>query len=548
MEEESKSGEINLNFLKKINITYTLLVLFLILGVYLRVYHMDFPSIGYHNVKENEYLDEAYFFMNQGNYLHKQAFSFFGLDEGTGYHEEYAEVPLVAYATAILWTIFGVHIWIPRLMMILFMMGSVLLTYFLVKRLTGKEYLSLLSSFLLAIMPLGVYFGRNIQPESPGLFAILLTSLFFVKWLDTKQRKYLMYSGFAFSAAWALKYSFGIVAVPLFFIFPFKETYEKIKYHKKEFYQDLKYFIYGIIPGIISTLLYELTVVDRWKQGYSVDIFRIFDSTYWISRWPSLMSYFNDNYTMWFLWMAILGLVLVIFKYRTRFSRFILGYVFSIFIYSDLMAAKIGGHSYYQMPFLPLVCILSAYFMFILGTTFVHMLKSKYALYIPLIIILVAAPAINDANNRVWGTIFYGQDFLGEYLRTRMAPDERLFAFADSQDLATCSYAKHRCGWPSNLSELKRKEKVFNINYIYIGQSSFNDIESNDTMWKYIKNNYHIDIVGLMNYNGQLAPVHFILKRGGKFNISEVSKKQVQTAEIYDTLQGQVPYYYIQNA
>ena len=67
--------------IKKSNLVYAILILFLLLGLYLRIYHLNYPSIGYHNMKENEYLDEAYFFKTDGNWLHKQAFAFSGFDE-----------------------------------------------------------------------------------------------------------------------------------------------------------------------------------------------------------------------------------------------------------------------------------------------------------------------------------------------------------------------------------------------------------------------------------------------------------------------------------
>jgi len=286
--------------------------------------------------------------------------------------------------------IFGEQIWVPRILMILFMLGSILLTYAVVKKLSKNNYLSLLSAFLITIMPLGIYFGRNVQPESPGLFFILLTAFYYIKWLDTKQRKNLMYAGFAISIAWALKYAFAIVAVPLLFIFPFKEMYNKFKHKRKEFVQDAKYLFYGILPGIILTIVYELSIADRSQVGYRLEPLRIFATDYWTSRWPSLMSYFRDNFTMWFIWFAIAGLLFVLYKYRLRFSKFLIGYAVAIFIYVDLLSSKIGGHSYYQMPFLPLIVILSAYFLFSIGSIAKQITKNKIVMFVPLLLIILA--------------------------------------------------------------------------------------------------------------------------------------------------------------
>src|SRR5689334_9290932 len=128
--------EINLNSLKKIKWTYVFLGVFLILGFYLRAYHIDFPSIGYHNMKENEYLGESIFFNQQGDYLHRRTFNFWGLEDGPGYFEEYAQAPLLPYATTLIWKITGEQIWVPRLIVILFSLASIILIYLIVRQLT----------------------------------------------------------------------------------------------------------------------------------------------------------------------------------------------------------------------------------------------------------------------------------------------------------------------------------------------------------------------------------------------------------------------------
>ena len=128
-----------------------------------------------------------------------------------------------------------------------------------------------------------------------------------------------------------------------------------------------------------------------------------------------------------------------------------------------------------------------------------------------------------------------------------MSPNEQFVGFTPSQDLATCSYARHRCGFVGNLSEFKHKEQVYNLRYIYIGISEMNKLNSDDPLWSYIKDNYGIDLVGLMEMNNQLVPMHIILKRGKKFGFNDISTKKPQLAKKYDTKQGQIPYYYIQN-
>ena len=85
------------------------------------------------------------------------------------------------------------------------------------------------------------------------------------------------------------------------------------------------------------------------------------------------------------------------------------------------------------------------------------------------------------------------------------------------------------------------------MRYIYVGVSSFENLMGNSSLWNYIKQNYEIDLVGLMNQNNQLVPVHFILKKGGKFNLADIQQKQVQLAKTYAVKNGEVRYYYISN-
>ncbi len=154
---------------------YLILFGIIVLGFILRAYHLNYPPIGYHNVKENEYLSQAVFMIQDNDYLHRKLFRQ-GMEE-VPLFEEYSQMPILSWLFVVLWKVFGMHFWIARLPIVIFSLGSILAFYFLVKRLTKDEPLALLSACLLAIMPLAVFFGRNIQPETPALFFLLLENL-----------------------------------------------------------------------------------------------------------------------------------------------------------------------------------------------------------------------------------------------------------------------------------------------------------------------------------------------------------------------------------
>ncbi|HBU08313.1 MAG TPA: hypothetical protein DEA99_03770 [Candidatus Omnitrophica bacterium] len=193
-------------------ITVILLSLIILTGFFLRSYHLNFPSIGYHNMKENEYIGEALFMLKDADYLHRKLFRM-GMDELPNF-EAYPQMPILPW-------IFGIKLWLARLVIIAFSLGSIPLLYLIVKKLSKSRSLALLSSLLLTIMPLGVFFGRNIQPEIPALFFLLLCIYFGLSWFNDFNLKSAIYSGFSLCISILFKFTFLIGIIPLLGIFPF---------------------------------------------------------------------------------------------------------------------------------------------------------------------------------------------------------------------------------------------------------------------------------------------------------------------------------------
>ncbi len=543
--------ELNFSIVKKIKWTYVLLGIFIVFGFYLRVYHIDFPAIGYHNMKENEYISETIFFNEQGNLLHRQTYNFYGLWNDSSYYEEYAEPPLIPYMTLPFWKIFGEQLWVPRLIIILFMLGSIIVIYAVTKLLTKNEYLALLGSFLLTIMPLAVYFGRNIQPESPALFFELLAFYYFIKWSENFDKKTLFFAALYFGISGAFKETFLIILIPMLFVAPYKRIGETWKKNKKEIFQQLKYSVYGIIPFIILQGAVSFAITNPLKETgiepLSVAFARAAHWSFWVGTWPSISSYINDNYTWVLFDFALIGLLFMIIKYKTKLSKFLIGNVVGLIIYLGICSGRIGGHAYYQMPFLPLIILLILLFLYNIGMILKQITKIKYIEYAALLLLIFAIGPIHDANNRVFGTIFYGQDVIGQYLQENMGPNDRFFNIGESQSEAVCTYARRRCGGFQNLSDLLTLQNEFNIQYMNFDAYTFSTLSQDNTSYNYIKNNYHIDLIGLIPENNQLGIMNVLLKRGGTMNLTQMENKTPQLAKTYDTPYGPVPFYVVQN-
>ncbi|MBN1913255.1 MAG: glycosyltransferase family 39 protein, partial [Candidatus Omnitrophica bacterium] len=144
----------------------TILLLILFLGFILRSASLDFPSIGYHNMKENEYLSMAEEMVRTGDFVSRRVY-FYNAFKDDPMMELYPQLPLVSYQIIASWELLGANLWGPRLINIFFGLASILVIYAMARILFDKKRWALFCALLLSIMPLAVFFSRNLQPESP---------------------------------------------------------------------------------------------------------------------------------------------------------------------------------------------------------------------------------------------------------------------------------------------------------------------------------------------------------------------------------------------
>src|ERR1700687_3122095 len=143
------------------------LVAILMLASGLRVWHIDSPVGGFHAFNEGNYLLIA------RNFLHSSLL--FPTPDGTYLFLE--TPPFYAYSLAGLFVLTGVSVLAARLFSVAASVGLVLSTFLLGRRLFG-ERAGLLAALIVAVTPVAVLTGRNIQTDSLLLF-LLVSSLFF---------------------------------------------------------------------------------------------------------------------------------------------------------------------------------------------------------------------------------------------------------------------------------------------------------------------------------------------------------------------------------
>ncbi len=510
-----------------------ILLLICILGLALRIYNLDFPSIGYHNMKENEYLSMADEMKRTQDFVTRRIY-FYNAFEANPTVRIYPQPPLVSYQILFAWRLFGENLWGARLVNVLFGVFSIVVVYFIALLFFNEVGLALFSAFLLAIMPLAVFFSRNLQPESGGFFFMILSNLFYIKSIAASKKYYLILAGLSLSIAWLYKMSFFIGIVPILFCLPLKAFWKD----KKELLRQVLFFIFPYLFIVFSIIW--LMRVGQWEfqQLSRVQIWDVFTASYWQKFGRTIWWYTKgENFTWVYILSTLSGVILAFFKRKGLLNRYIIGWAVTIILYSMIFSDYINQHNYYQMPFLGLVCVASAYGIYFASGQFKRLFSRSRLIYVMAVVVIVSIPFVYDSISRMHATVFLGQDVAGESLKEFTSPNERVFLLTHVQGNAIARYAQRYMGWPENLEDFKKEEEKFKIKYICFYPATYLwQIGAQDPgYFEYIQNNYHLKELGLMN--DQLN--YFILEKGKGGDIKKTLESlsgQLQARTVYRIL------------
>ncbi|HEY5220749.1 MAG TPA: glycosyltransferase family 39 protein, partial [Candidatus Paceibacterota bacterium] len=103
---------------------------------------------------------------------------------------------------------------VGRVMPILITILSIILVYFLARRMLGNLW-ALLPTFLFALDPTVLAQGHYVTTDLGAAFGVLVATFFFLKYIDDPTTKHLWYAGLAFGVAQLTKFSTPLL-VPLF--------------------------------------------------------------------------------------------------------------------------------------------------------------------------------------------------------------------------------------------------------------------------------------------------------------------------------------------
>ncbi len=237
-----------------------ILTIILVIGVILRLYHLDFQSVW---LDEIHTLNDA----NPSNSISEVYDSIVAADP---------HPPLYFYIVHILFKIFGYTPLVARMFSVLLGVITIFYTYKLGKQLLNKE-VGLVAALLLAINGFSIYYSQEARPYSLLCFVTVLSFYYLIKYIKLPTRRNaILYGVFGALMLYGHFFALFVLLSQLFILLFF------LIISKKENRKTL--FINGLISGLIMIILFSPTykifiaatqIKDFWIPYPTADVYTL---------------------------------------------------------------------------------------------------------------------------------------------------------------------------------------------------------------------------------------------------------------------------------
>lgn len=413
-----------------------------------RLYNLHSPVIGVHSWRQADTAAIARNFSEAP--LTLTAFFYPQVDWGGGGYAE-TEFPLYPALVSLLYRLFGTHEIYARGLSVVF---SVIGLYFLYRLVTlfFGESVAFWSALFYAILPLSVFYGRTVQPESLVVMSSLGGLYFFKRWLGSNSRGDLVFSWGLVAIAILLKVLPVVyLGLPLFFL-------AFIKYKAKLFLRlDLWLYALGLL-GVTAAWYFHAHQIFS-DTGLTFGFWSGDTNRY---EWATLLSFqywLDILFRVMVRHFAVLGFLIALVGLTYRRQRaedwFWEVGVFSSFLAGALAPTSSYVHEYYQLPvmffgvvFIGKVCAR------VFDTR--HPTAKKWhrsALAVVIVLTLITGSAIytidymwpeNPSDSKVYE--------LAEQVRRFTPPDAKVLTTTGGDP--TLLYLAHRHGWMISPAEV----------------------------------------------------------------------------------------------
>ncbi len=329
------------------------LVLFTFLGFIFRLYKLDNPIADWHSWRQADTAAVSRNFIKDGfNPLYPQYDALNPLNE-IGHNPQryfFAEFPLYNIITYYAYLNFGIDERYARAISAIFASLTIPVLYLLASRYSNKR-VALASSFFFAVLPYNVYYGRVIMADPLYIFFGVSALYLASKWIEKNNIFFMVLASISFALAILTKPYALVLLLPL--------AYLIIRRWKLKAITTWTIYIYLAI-AIIPFLLWRHHI-NQYPEGMF--------GTEWLYNQGNIR--FTGAYFRWLIFermnkliFATGGFVLVFLGIVRSTSKkegyFYLLWLAAILGFFVVIARGNVTHDYYQLPIVPIGCILMA--------------------------------------------------------------------------------------------------------------------------------------------------------------------------------------------
>lgn len=318
----------------------------LLLGLIVRLYHITYPPMDYHPMRQHHSAIIARWFYWQ--HLHdipaeqkaaaKAAFQEVGIKEP----------PIMEGLTAGIWRLAGaIHLWIPRVLATAFWLIAGFFLYRIAWHLLGRP-VAMVSLALFLFLPFGYCLSRSFMPEPLMMMFFMAGVWFILRYQDQPARGTLIAAGFCCGLA---------ILVKFVVVFPLAGAFLVLSLSRQGFKGVLRdpknwgFALLAVGPGFAYYLAMMLGNTCMPHVAGTIFKPRLLTTSFFWLGWFKVISRVTG--TVPFL-LGVVGFLAL----REPISRRLLtglwaGYV----IYGLLFTYTTATHDYYQVAFFPIVII-----------------------------------------------------------------------------------------------------------------------------------------------------------------------------------------------
>jgi len=421
---------------------YILVGLFSVLP---HLYGISSPPLDYHKHRQTNTAAIARNYHENGLHLLNPQISWDGDNRGRAA----TELPLYMYLVGVLWGVFGLGALWGRVLSVFF---SACTTAAFLRFLEGwlDERSALCAAILFAWLPVEIYFGRTIQPESFALLCSILSLLFLDRYLSSRLAGRVCWSGWAFS--WAA----AAVAIG----------------HKLPYGYLLA--VCGVLawlrlgraalrdPGVLAFIPLVLLPVFAWYKYASSGVYVVptsWESLLLLLEYSRLPHYLKAQFLTRFPELTVTWPGMVLWAAgawgacRTRAGRLLWLWLACICVYAVLGGAYTFHHEYTALPF----ALVNSAFM---GLGLRDLLDRAAALrgawrrvaFAGLAVVIVALPLNAAYRIKHWYRIEYPYLVGMDRIADRISDPNDLF-LCDMREPSVPLFFLRRRGWSDDLWE-----------------------------------------------------------------------------------------------